>query len=197
MHSNLLKWNYINTSGFDLTSFYRVGAKEIMYDVWFQVFFVLRKKDSHVTFLHVYHHVNMVITTWTFVRFIKGEINNLLNRCTSMCSIRVFFSIGNTVSWINFWRNRIKTSPGTIWTTEGQVDPVGNLDQNVAFMNFPPRKSNFEFQMITRNEISIKNRNINSVRRFIEIVCVWGDILWIRVLSGWNIYTIGRTTTIL
>ncbi|VVC28061.1 Hypothetical protein CINCED_3A005010 [Cinara cedri] len=37
------------------------------------VFFVLRKKQSHVSFLHVYHHVNMVITCWAYLRFIKGE----------------------------------------------------------------------------------------------------------------------------
>ncbi|XP_015373451.1 PREDICTED: elongation of very long chain fatty acids protein 4-like, partial [Diuraphis noxia] len=46
------------------------------------VFFVLRKKQSHVSFLHVYHHVNMVVTTWTFLRFIKvqqGAICGALN----------------------------------------------------------------------------------------------------------------------
>jgi len=37
------------------------------------VFFVLRKKQSQVTFLHVYHHINMVITTWAYLRFIKRE----------------------------------------------------------------------------------------------------------------------------
>uniref|UniRef100_A0A2S2R9I2 Elongation of very long chain fatty acids protein n=1 Tax=Sipha flava TaxID=143950 RepID=A0A2S2R9I2_9HEMI len=37
------------------------------------VFFVLRKKQSQVSFLHVYHHVNMVITCWAYLRFIKGE----------------------------------------------------------------------------------------------------------------------------
>jgi len=34
---------------------------------------VLRKKQTHVSFLHVYHHMNMVFTTWTFLRFIKGK----------------------------------------------------------------------------------------------------------------------------
>lgn len=40
----------------------------------FKIFFVLRKKQSHVSFLHVYHHMNMVVTSWTFLRFIKGKI---------------------------------------------------------------------------------------------------------------------------
>lgn len=44
-----------------------------IFDLLDTVFFVLRKKQSHVSFLHVYHHVNMVVTTWTFLRFIKGQ----------------------------------------------------------------------------------------------------------------------------
>ena len=38
-----------------------------------QVFFVLRKKQSHVTFLHVYHHTNMVLSTWIYLKYIKGK----------------------------------------------------------------------------------------------------------------------------
>ncbi|VVC28064.1 ELO family,ELO family, conserved site [Cinara cedri] len=37
------------------------------------IFFVLRKKQSQVTFLHVYHHSNMAVTCWAYLRFIKGE----------------------------------------------------------------------------------------------------------------------------
>ncbi|XP_025416892.1 elongation of very long chain fatty acids protein 4-like [Sipha flava] len=44
-----------------------------VFDLLDTVFFVLRKKQSHVSFLHVYHHVNMVVTTWIFLRFIKGQ----------------------------------------------------------------------------------------------------------------------------
>lgn len=44
-----------------------------VFDLLDTVFFVLRKKQSQVTFLHVYHHVNMVFTTWAYLRFIKGE----------------------------------------------------------------------------------------------------------------------------
>ena len=38
----------------------------------FQVFFVLRKKDRHISFLHVYHHFGMVLITWIGVKFIAG-----------------------------------------------------------------------------------------------------------------------------
>ncbi|XP_022177770.1 elongation of very long chain fatty acids protein 4-like [Myzus persicae] len=37
------------------------------------VFFVLRKKQSHVSFLHVYHHTKMVISCWIHLRFFKSE----------------------------------------------------------------------------------------------------------------------------
>lgn len=38
-----------------------------------QVFFILRKKQSHVTFLHVYHHTNMVLSTWAYLKYVKGK----------------------------------------------------------------------------------------------------------------------------
>lgn len=37
------------------------------------VFFVLKKKQSQITFLHVYHHSMMVMATWAFLRYFKGE----------------------------------------------------------------------------------------------------------------------------
>lgn len=42
----------------------------------FQVFFVLRKKNSQVTFLHVYHHSIMPFTWWFGVRFAAGRISS-------------------------------------------------------------------------------------------------------------------------
>ncbi|XP_054259425.1 elongation of very long chain fatty acids protein 7-like [Macrosteles quadrilineatus] len=37
------------------------------------VFMVLRKKNSHITFLHVYHHAAMVFFPWFSLRFIKAS----------------------------------------------------------------------------------------------------------------------------
>uniref|UniRef100_A0A3P8VVJ0 Elongation of very long chain fatty acids protein n=1 Tax=Cynoglossus semilaevis TaxID=244447 RepID=A0A3P8VVJ0_CYNSE len=39
-----------------------------------QIFFVLRKKNSQVTFLHVYHHSIMPFTWWFGVRFAGGGL---------------------------------------------------------------------------------------------------------------------------
>lgn len=38
-----------------------------------QVFFVLRKKQSQVTFLHIYHHSNMAVSTWAYLKYLKGR----------------------------------------------------------------------------------------------------------------------------
>lgn len=33
------------------------------------VFFVLRKKDNQITFLHLYHHSSMVFATWALLKY--------------------------------------------------------------------------------------------------------------------------------
>ncbi|XP_019733636.1 elongation of very long chain fatty acids protein 7a isoform X1 [Hippocampus comes] len=48
------------------------------------IFFVLRKKNNQVTFLHVYHHSIMPFTWWFGVRFAAG---------TAISHLEVFFSI--------------------------------------------------------------------------------------------------------
>lgn len=41
-------------------------------DLFDTVFFVLRKKQSHVTFLHVYHHISVVAILWTASKYFQG-----------------------------------------------------------------------------------------------------------------------------
>ncbi|XP_072940387.1 very long chain fatty acid elongase 7-like isoform X2 [Epargyreus clarus] len=46
------------------------------------VFFVLRKKDKQMTFLHVYHHVIMALYSWSYLKFAasgEGAVLALLN----------------------------------------------------------------------------------------------------------------------
>ncbi|XP_050524462.1 elongation of very long chain fatty acids protein 4-like isoform X2 [Daktulosphaira vitifoliae] len=38
------------------------------------VFFVLRKKESHVTFLHLFHHMDMSFSMWIYLRIIKASL---------------------------------------------------------------------------------------------------------------------------
>jgi hypothetical protein len=38
----------------------------------FLVFFILRKKNSHLTFLHVYRHGTMIFNWWAGVKYVAG-----------------------------------------------------------------------------------------------------------------------------
>lgn len=38
-----------------------------------QVFFILRKKNNQITFLHVYHHGGMVLATFVYFKFLSGK----------------------------------------------------------------------------------------------------------------------------
>lgn len=37
-----------------------------------QVFFILRKKNNQLTFLHTYHHATMIFNTWAGVKYVPG-----------------------------------------------------------------------------------------------------------------------------
>ncbi|XP_057332477.1 elongation of very long chain fatty acids protein AAEL008004-like [Microplitis mediator] len=43
-----------------------------LFDLMDTVFFVLRKKQNQVSFLHVYHHAGMVMGAWGGVKFLPG-----------------------------------------------------------------------------------------------------------------------------
>ncbi|KAG7299667.1 hypothetical protein JYU34_016659 [Plutella xylostella] len=58
--------------------------REIIIDIWLYlatkvtelmdtVFFVLRKKNKQITFLHLYHHSAMVFTTWAFLKYAPSD----------------------------------------------------------------------------------------------------------------------------
>ena len=40
-------------------------------------FFVMRKKNNQISFLHVYHHVSMLILQWCVVKFVPGGVSYL------------------------------------------------------------------------------------------------------------------------
>lgn len=43
------------------------------YGTFFQVFMILMKNNDHVTFLHVYHHTIMVLSSWFTLRYAEGK----------------------------------------------------------------------------------------------------------------------------
>ncbi|KAF7413409.1 hypothetical protein HZH68_001898 [Vespula germanica] len=43
-----------------------------IFDLLDTIFFILRKKQNQITFLHVYHHAGMIIVTWVGIRYLPG-----------------------------------------------------------------------------------------------------------------------------
>lgn len=54
------------------------------------VFFVLRKKQRQISFLHVYHHALMPLTSWIGVRFFPGGQVTLLGFINSFIHIIMY-----------------------------------------------------------------------------------------------------------
>ena len=97
----------------------------------FQVFFILRKKNNQVTFLHVYHHATMIINWWMAAKYVPvGQCKSWnffpgyanvtwpifilprVNWCIGICIERfVFINIHFPVKLIfcvwTFWTNKI------------------------------------------------------------------------------------------
>lgn len=68
------------------------------------IFFVLRKKQSHVTFLHVYHHISMVILTFGVGKYFPGVEAQLTGLINIVVHIFMYFyytvsSFGNTFTF--------------------------------------------------------------------------------------------------
>lgn len=63
------------------------------YNLHLQVFFVLRKKNNQITFLHVYHHGGMVLATFVYFKFLSG-------RCIHWIGVFLIMNIiGAGVEW--------------------------------------------------------------------------------------------------
>ncbi|KAI5643773.1 GNS1/SUR4 family domain-containing protein [Phthorimaea operculella] len=54
------------------------------------VFFVLRKKEKQITFLHVYHHVIMVLYSWSYLKFAAGGEGAILALLNSIVHVVMY-----------------------------------------------------------------------------------------------------------
>ncbi|KAL4711173.1 hypothetical protein ACJJTC_015282 [Scirpophaga incertulas] len=54
------------------------------------VFFVLRKKNNQVTFLHVYHHVVMALYSWSYLKFAAGGEGTILALLNSIVHVVMY-----------------------------------------------------------------------------------------------------------
>ncbi|CAH1401245.1 unnamed protein product [Nezara viridula] len=84
----LRSWNHVcnpitETIGFDLKNQYRF--MEVMHyyhitkivDLLDTVFFVLRKKESQITTLHLFHHSTMVVNSWLTMTPLREQVSAL------------------------------------------------------------------------------------------------------------------------
>lgn len=55
------------------------------------VFFVLNKKQSHVSFLHVYHHAGMVMLTWIGMKYVGGGHSAFMAVLNSFVHVIMYF----------------------------------------------------------------------------------------------------------
>lgn len=79
-----------------------------------QIFFVLRKKDSQVTFLHLYHHSLTPLETWICVKFIAGghgTLGNLINNAVHvvMYAYYMLSAMGPEYQKYLWWKKHLTT----------------------------------------------------------------------------------------
>ncbi|KAJ9590201.1 hypothetical protein L9F63_016690, partial [Diploptera punctata] len=55
------------------------------------VFFVLRKKQNQVTFLHVYHHTITALFSWGYLKFLPGEQGVVIGCLNSIVHVIMYF----------------------------------------------------------------------------------------------------------
>ncbi|KAK9501008.1 hypothetical protein O3M35_002146 [Rhynocoris fuscipes] len=76
------------------------------------VFFVLRKKQNQVTFLHVYHHTNMALSTWFFIKYVRASQSSVLGICntfvhTVMYGYYLLATLGPSIQKYLWWKKYI------------------------------------------------------------------------------------------
>ncbi|XP_015607877.1 elongation of very long chain fatty acids protein AAEL008004 [Cephus cinctus] len=78
------------------------------------IFFILRKKDSQVTFLHMYHHSLTPLETWICVKFIAGghgTLGNLINNAVHvvMYGYYMLSAMGPEYQKYLWWKKHLTT----------------------------------------------------------------------------------------
>ncbi|XP_071632162.1 very long chain fatty acid elongase AAEL008004 [Temnothorax longispinosus] len=54
------------------------------------VFFVLRKKQNQITFLHVYHHTITAVFSWCYLKFLPGEQGVIIGFLNSLVHVIMY-----------------------------------------------------------------------------------------------------------
>ncbi|XP_050303364.1 elongation of very long chain fatty acids protein 7-like isoform X2 [Anthonomus grandis grandis] len=78
------------------------------------IFFVMRKKDSQISFLHVYHHSLTPLETWFLTRFIAGGHGTLQNLINNLVHTILYFyymvaAMGPEYQKYIWWKKHLTT----------------------------------------------------------------------------------------
>ncbi|KAF7279822.1 hypothetical protein GWI33_006705 [Rhynchophorus ferrugineus] len=76
------------------------------------VFFVLRKKQSQISFLHVFHHTIMVVLSWIFVKYVPnghGTFIGIVNTFVHVILYLYYFlaALGPSIQKYLWWKKYI------------------------------------------------------------------------------------------
>ncbi|XP_049603530.1 ELOVL fatty acid elongase 8a [Syngnathus scovelli] len=74
------------------------------------MFFILRKKNSQLTFLHVYHHSTMILNCWVGLKFTPGGQSFFSGLVNSLIHVAMYFyyglaAIGPSMSKYLWWKH--------------------------------------------------------------------------------------------
>ncbi|XP_070563176.1 very long chain fatty acid elongase 7-like [Ptychodera flava] len=58
------------------------------------IFFILRKKNNQVSFLHVFHHAIMPVSWWYGVKFVAGGLGTFHSTCNSFIHFMMYIYYG-------------------------------------------------------------------------------------------------------
>lgn len=90
-------------------AFWHYTNNKIM-DLLDTIFFVLTKKQSHVTFLHVHHHSIMVGVLWIIGKYFPGFEGGIVGLCNTIVHTVMYFyyflaALGPNVRKYLWWKN--------------------------------------------------------------------------------------------
>ena len=67
------------------------------------IFFVLRKKQNQVSFLHVYHHAGMVVGGWAATKYLPGGHVTFLGKLL----FHLLFDAKNDLTWTDYFEFQV------------------------------------------------------------------------------------------
>ncbi|KAF9802537.1 hypothetical protein SFRURICE_013724 [Spodoptera frugiperda] len=130
------------------------------------VFFVLRKKDSQVTFLHVYHHAMMVVISWSILKYEPIYLTIYIRNVNSFVHM---------IMYTYYCLSAVPALKNYLWWKKY----ITKLQLVKSYMNKEKRRAEKENQNVQnfdkiKNYDEIKNNcNANRVRRVSLVWNIW------------------------